>query len=96
MESLNPSLLEKATHPLMVLYQDLNHNILKLDVHDGCYRLLLWAEQRWPENHTQVSDSHEVLLVVTGHAVETFGQKEISSAAGSRVLSQCCPTKQFY
>lgn len=53
----------------MVLYEDLYHYVLELDVHDRCHRLLLGAEQSWPENHTQVGDGHQVLLVVTGHAV---------------------------
>jgi len=55
---------------LMVLYEDLYHNILELDVHDGRHRLLLWAKQSWPKNHAQIGDGHQVLLVMTGHTVE--------------------------
>ena len=58
----------------MVLYEDLHHNVLELDVHDGRHRLLLGAEQSRPEDHTQVSDGHQVLLVVTGHTGEEVGQ----------------------
>lgn len=58
----------------MVLDQDLHHNVLELDVHDGGHRLLLWAEQSWAEDHAQVGDGHQVLLVVTGHAVESEGE----------------------
>lgn len=54
---------------LMVLYEDLYYDVLKLDVHDGGHRLLLWAEQSWPKDHTQIGDGHQVLLVVIGHTV---------------------------
>ena len=54
----------------MVLYEDFHNNVLKLDVHDGCNCLLLWAEQSWPKDHTQVGNGHQVLLVVTGHTTK--------------------------
>lgn len=53
----------------MVFYEDLNHDVLKLDIHDGGHRLLLWPEQSGPEDHAQVGDRHQVVLIVTGHAV---------------------------
>ena len=63
------------THLLMVLYEDLYYYVLKLDVHDGCDRLLLWAEQSRPKDHAQVGDGHQVLLVVAGNTVQV-GQTE--------------------
>lgn len=60
----------------MVLYEDLHYNVLELDVHDGCHRLLLWAEQSWPEYHTQIGDGHQVLLVVIGYTVERRAEEE--------------------
>lgn len=54
----------------MVLDQNFYHNVLELDVHDGRHRLLLWAKQRRPEDHAQVGDGHQILLVVTGDTVE--------------------------
>lgn len=54
----------------MVLYKDLYYNVLELDVHDGCHCLLLWAEQSWTEDHTQIGDGHQVLLVVISHTVK--------------------------
>lgn len=52
-----------------MFYEDLNHNVLKLDIHDGGHRLLLWAEQSRPEDHAQVGHRHQIVLIVTGHAV---------------------------
>ncbi len=66
----------------MVLYEDLYHNVLELEVHDGCHRLLLWAEQSWPEDHTQIGDSHQVLLVVIGHTVERVGGVDRERVSG--------------
>lgn len=57
------------SYPLVMFYEDLNHNVLKLDIHDGGHRLLLWAEQSRPEDHAQVGDRHQIVLIVTGHAV---------------------------
>lgn len=59
----------------MVLNEDLHNDILELDVHDGCHCLLLRAEQSRPEDHAQISDGHQVLLVVTGHTVEGVRQR---------------------
>lgn len=53
-----------------MFYEDLYHNVLKLDIHDGGHRLLLWAEQSRPEDHAQVGNSHQIVLIVTGYAVE--------------------------
>lgn len=55
---------------LMVLDQNFYHNVLELDVHDGRHCLLLWAKQGRPEDHAQVGDGHQILLVVTGDTVE--------------------------
>lgn len=54
----------------MVLYEDLHYNVLKLNVHDGCHRLLLGTEQSWPKHHTKICNGHQVLLVMTCHTVE--------------------------
>lgn len=59
----------RPSYPLVMFYEDLNHNVLKLDIHDGGHRLLLWAEQSRPEDHAQVGDRHQIVLIVTGHAV---------------------------
>lgn len=69
------------SHPLVMFYEDLHHNVLKLDIHDGGHRLLLWAEQSGPEDHAQVGHRHQVVLIVTGHAV---GRRE--RCASSRRL----------
>lgn len=53
----------------MMFYEDFHHNVLKLDIHDGGHCLLLWAEQSRPEDHAQVGDRHQIVLIVTGHAV---------------------------
>lgn len=59
----------RPSHPLVMFDEDLHHDVLELDVHDGGHRLLLWAEQRGPEDHAQVGHGHQVALVVAGHAV---------------------------
>lgn len=56
----------------MVLDEDLYHNVLELDVHDGGHSLLLGPQQSGAEHHTQVGHSHQVLLVVTGHTGEVM------------------------
>lgn len=48
----------------MVFYENFNHNVLKLDVHNGSDCFLLGSKQSWPKHHTQISNSHQVLLVV--------------------------------
>lgn len=53
----------------MMFYENLYHNVLKLDIHDGGHCLLLWAEQSWSEDHAQVGDCHQIVLIVTSHAV---------------------------
>lgn len=53
----------------MMFYENLDHNVLELDIHDGGHRLLLWSEQSRSENHAQVGDCHQIVLIVTGHAV---------------------------
>lgn len=52
----------------MVLNQDLHHNVLELDVHDGSHGLFLRPEQGRAEHHAQVGHRHQILLVVTRHA----------------------------
>lgn len=68
----------------MVLYQDLYHNVLELDIHDGRHGLLLWAKQSWPEHHTQVGDGHQIVLVVIGHTVDegARGKRERQRVSG--------------
>lgn len=68
-----------------MFYEDLNHNVLKLDIHDGGHRLLLWAEQSRPEDHAQVGDRHQIVLIVTGHAV---GRRERCASRHLNVLCQ--------
>lgn len=58
---------------LVVLDEDLHHDVLELDVHDGCDRLLLRAEQSGPEDHAQIGDGHQVLMVMTRHTVDVNG-----------------------
>lgn len=58
-----------------MLDEDLHHDVLELDVHDGGHRLLLWAEQRGPEDHAQVGHCHQVALVMAGHAVGHGGTR---------------------
>lgn len=57
------------SYPFMMFYENLYHNVLKLDIHDGGHCLLLWPEQSWSEDHAQVGDCHQIVLVVTGHPV---------------------------
>lgn len=57
-------------YPLVVLDQNFYHNVLELDVHDGGHSLLLWAQQGWPEDHAQVGDGHQILLVVAGDTAD--------------------------
>lgn len=59
----------------MVLYEDLHNNVLKFNVHDGCNSLLLWAEQSWSKDYTQIGNGHEVLLMVTGHIGQVLHQQ---------------------
>lgn len=67
-----------------MLDEDLHHDVLELDVHDGGHRLLLWAEQRGPEDHAQVGHRHQVALVVAGHAVGQRWDEAQGSAEGSK------------
>lgn len=59
----------------MVLYEDLHNNVLEFNVHDGCNSLLLWAEQSWSKDYTQIGNGHEVLLMVTGHTIKVTQRK---------------------
>lgn len=59
-----------SSHLLVVLDEDFYNNVLELDVHDGCDRLFLWVEQSRTKDHAQISDGHQVVLVVTRHATK--------------------------
>lgn len=54
---------------LLVLNEDLHHDILELEVHDGGHRVLLWPHQRRAEDHAQIGHRHQILLAVGSHAV---------------------------
>lgn len=49
----------------MVFYEDLHHNVLELDVHDGSHRLLLGPHQRGTEHDAQVGHRHHVDFAVS-------------------------------
>lgn len=56
----------------MVVFNDnLHDNILKLNVHHGGHRLLLWPHQCGAEDPPQVGHCHQVLVTVRGHPVHT-------------------------
>ncbi|KAK7818200.1 hypothetical protein U0070_009588, partial [Myodes glareolus] len=56
--------------------QDLNDNVLKLDVHDGCHRFFLRPQQGGSKHHAKVCHSHQILLVVVSNTGN--GKKEQS------------------
>lgn len=54
---------------LIVLYENLHHNVLKFDVHHGSHGLLLGAHQCRAEDHTEIRYRHQILLAVSGNPV---------------------------
>lgn len=54
----------------MVFYEDLHHNVLELDVHDGSHRLLLGPHQRGAEHDAQVGHRHHIQFAVSYHPEE--------------------------
>lgn len=48
----------------MILDQDLNDNVLKFDIHDGCYCFFLRPQQGGSKHNSKVCHCHQILLVV--------------------------------
>lgn len=55
---------------LVVLDQDLNHDVLELDIQHGRHRLLLGSQQGGAEYHAHVGRRHQVLAALAAHAGE--------------------------
>ena len=56
----NKSLLENK---FPVLYEDLDNDVSKLDIHDGRHSLLLRLEKGRPEANTQIRNGHQILNI---------------------------------
>lgn len=85
----------RPSYLLVMLYEDLNHNVLELDVHDGGHRLLLWAEQSRPEDHAQVGDRHQVVLVVAGNTVGHEAQEQHLKVSRQRRVKEALSLKRL-
>lgn len=59
----------KTSHPyfLIILYENLHHNVLKFDVHHGSHGLLLGAHQSRAKDHAEIRYRHQILLAVCGN-----------------------------
>ena len=58
---------------LVLLDEDLHHNVLELQIHDGRHGFLLGSHQCGAKHHAQVGYGHQVLLTVvcnTGEHLE--------------------------
>lgn len=59
----------------MIFNEDLNDNVLKFDIHDGCYCFFLGPQQGRSKHHTKVGHCHQILLVVVSNICQVVHEQ---------------------
>ena len=63
-------LIGLAIEDLVVVFdEDLDHDVVELQVHDGGHSFFFGAEESRPEAHTQVAHRHQVFVGLAGHTI---------------------------
>lgn len=66
------------TYLIIVLNENLHHNVLKFDVHHGSHGLLLGAHQCRAKDHAEIRYRHQILLAMCGNPVNDTKKFQIN------------------